>query len=101
MRQGNTYSLAIELQDEAGSVIDIDLVDRVEFVFGPVRKTYPEDAKFDRDLGQFIVALTQQDTFMLDHVVVCQARIKFKDGTVVGTGITREAVYESISKEVL
>lgn len=33
MRQGNTYSLAIELQDEAGSVIDIDLVDRVEFCF--------------------------------------------------------------------
>ena len=29
MRQGNTYSLAIELQDETGSVIDIDLVDRV------------------------------------------------------------------------
>ena len=44
MRQGNTYSLAIELQDDTGSVIDIDLVDRVEFVFGPVRKTYPEDA---------------------------------------------------------
>ena len=101
MRQGNTYSLAIELQDDVGSVIDIDLVDKVEFVFGPVRKTYPEDAQFDRDLGQFIVALTQQDTFMLDHVVSCQARIKFKDESVTGTGITREAVYESISKEVL
>ena len=99
MRQGNTYSLAIELQDETGSVIDIDLVDRVEFVFGSVRKTYPEDAKFDRD--QFIVGLTQLDTFKLDHVVACQARIKFKDESVTGTAITREAVYESISKEVL
>ena len=56
MRQGNTYSLAIELHDDTGSVIDIDLVDRVEFVFGPVRKTYPEDAKFDRDLGQLSLA---------------------------------------------
>ena len=101
MRQGNTYSLAIELQDEAGSAIDIDLVDRVEFVFGMVRKTYPEDVKFDRELGQFIVGLTQLDTFKLDHVVSCQARIKFKDESVTGTAITREAVYESISKEVL
>ena len=101
MRQGNTYSLNIALRDGSGSALDMDLIDKVEFTFGSVRKTYPEDAKYDYDVGRFIVALTQQDTFMLDHVVACQARIKFKDGTVVGTGITREAVYESISKEVL
>ena len=101
MRQGNTYTLAIELQDDIGSVIDIDLVDKVEFVFGSVRKMYPEDVKFDRELGQFIVGLTQLDTFKLDRVVSCQARIKFKDESVTGTAITREVVYESISKEVL
>ena len=101
MRKGNTYELRVMLSDSDGASLDLQYVDQVEFIFGTIRKVYPDDVKAEPDSGDFLVLLSQEDTFELDRVVDYQARVKFVDGSVAATEIYRDVVRECLSKVVL
>lgn len=77
--QGNTYDYPIRLRLNGAPIIDTD-VSKIEFYFGDVRKTYPEDGTFDTDC--FYIHLTQEDTFNIKDFSGFEARIKFTDGKV-------------------
>lgn len=101
MRKGNTYQLNVILTDDFGDLLEIDQVSVVEFIFGPVRKLYPEDVEYQHESGTFIVSLTQEDTFKMDRSIPYQARVKFADGAVIATNIYYDSVFDSLSREVL
>lgn len=99
--QGNTYKLPIKLS-MSGKTIIADDVKKVEFAFGDVIKTYPEDATFENDT--FFVPLTQEDTFSLDpkgKALQYQVRVLFQNDSVKCTGQKPMSVMAAISKDVL
>lgn len=51
--------------------------------------------------GGFVMPLTQEETFAMSGTLPLEARVKFTDGTVVGTSLGVVVVDESQSKEVL
>jgi hypothetical protein len=97
--QGNTYTWPVLLKINQKSVTNRD-VKKVEFTFGKVVKMYPKDVEFSD--GNFIVSLTQEDTFSFDAgLFVYHARVLFNDGSVKMTEPTKFKVVKSESKEVL
>lgn len=96
--QGSTYILDVELTEDDGAAIDLDLLDTVEFAFGKVVKKYPSDSVSVDDSGIFKVSLSQADTFSLEGSTMCQFRVKYKDGQVKSTYPTPFNVTDSISK---
>lgn len=98
--QGNTYNLPIVLKMSDKVITDKD-VKKVEFIFGKVIKTYPENVTFNGE--NFIVSLSQEETFSFIPQVVYKyhARVLFNDNSVKSTEPTEFTVIESQSKEVL
>lgn len=103
LRQGNTYLLKIALIDEDSNQIDISAVDMVELMLGEKRIVYPTDSVISYDASDkcFVVELTQEDTFGMNHYVESQARVKFVGGTVKGSEIISYHIARAISGEVL
>lgn len=97
--QGNTYKLPIKLKISGKSIVADD-VKKVEFAFGDVIKTYPEQATFKDET--FIVPLTQEDTFSLDETekAFYQVRVYFNDTSVKCTVPKKIEVKSSVSKAV-
>lgn len=99
--QGDTYNLPVSLSDKDG-LLDVSLISEVEFMFGNIRKLYPNDVTYDEVKGVFYIPLSQQETFsMINNEIECQARVKFNGGSVKGTRIIKMRVMDSISKAVL
>lgn len=103
LRKGDSYSLPIKILI-SGVLIDVGLVEVVEFMFGDIRKVYggnsTDGVTYETD--HFVVPLTQEETFSLkDKTVDYQARVKFTSGDVKGTPIKKCNLYDSISQEVL
>lgn len=99
--QGDAYALTVLIKDAEG-LLNMDLVEAVEFTFGSIRKVYPDSATYDPDKGLFSIPLTQQETFQLmDDPVECQVRVKFYGGNVCASGVYRERLNKSLSKVVL
>lgn len=95
--QGSSYRLPIRITDSEGRIISASMVEDASFVFGELRKGL-EDVSFAGE--NWIVPLTQEETFALDGVVEWQARFRLVDGEVVGTIPKSEYIYNSIDKAV-
>lgn len=102
MMQGDSYGLPIEIL-KGNAVATPEDVSNVEFMLGHVRKTYADsEIVFSADTGEWVVHLTQNDTFMLRTVRTrAQLRVKWKSGGVEGFDFGYINVIESLSKEVL
>ena len=103
LRQGDSYNLPIKILIDS-VILDMGLVDIVEFMFGDIRKVYGGTSTDGviYSVDHFIVPLTQEETFSLkDKTVNYQARVKFTSGDVKGTSIKKCNLYDSISQEVL
>jgi hypothetical protein len=96
--QGSSYRLPIRITDGNGNVITSSMVEDASFVFGDLRKGL-EDVSFEGE--NWIVPLTQEETFALAGVFDWQARFKLTSGAVVGTIPQREYIYDSIDNVVL
>ena len=102
--QGSSYELPIVIEDCNGVVVSPDVVERGSFTIGEITKDYDGSEEsvvsFNWETGEWIVPLTEEETFMLDDMagVEWQARFLFKDGKTDGTGVQREYVYRSINK---
>lgn len=95
--QGSSYRLPIRITDGDGNVITSSMVEDASFVFGDLIKGL-EDVSFEGE--NWIVPLTQEETFGLAGVVEWQARFKLASGEVVGTIPKSEYIYNSIDKVV-
>ena len=101
MMQGDSYGIPIELLDEDGTAITNEDVLNVEVVIGTIKKTYASGDILFTD-GQWVVTLSQEDTFGLPSTAVsAQVRLAFRDGSVKGASLGKVHVLESMSKVVL
>lgn len=103
LKQGDEYVLPVKIRIN-GTDLPVEDVERVEFMTGSVRKTYPEEAAYDAESGFFHVRLTQEDTLSLpeDEGVRFDVRVKFKGGCVIGTQkVTVAVVNGAVSGEVI
>ena len=99
IRQGDAYDIEITLKDDAGQAITDAVVDTLEVTLGAITKTYPGDVTYSE--GVFTFPLTQTETHALTGILPFQARVKFLDGSVVGTSLGMAAISISASKAVL
>lgn len=98
--QGNTYLKPVQVLDGDGNVIKANGVVKGEFVFGDLYKYYGGGGEviWSSEANAFIVPLTEEDTFSLEGVVECQARLVLDDGSVSGSVPEGHYVYTSKSK---
>lgn len=98
--QGNTYLKPVQVLDGDGNVIKANRVVKGEFVFGDLYKYYGDGGEviWSSEANAFIVPLTEEDTFSLEGVVECQARLVLDDGSVSGSVPEGHYVYTSKSK---
>ena len=96
--QGNTYSLPIQIGNPDGSPIDIQDIQKAQFVIGKVEKFYDGTEEgtvtYDAQTGSFLVPLTEEETFGMGNSVKWQVRILFANGKVDGTAPVAENVIE-------
>ena len=99
--QGDEYPLRIKITQE-GQPLDVENIEIVEIAIGQIRRKYPNTVYYDSTSGEFIVQLTQEETFKFDGSQKMQIRVKFKDSQyVVGEELPVLSVKTSTSKEVL
>lgn len=101
MMQGDSYSLAVEIRKEDGTIVtDADVSD-VEITIGNITKSKSGGSvSYANEVWNF--PLSQDETFSLTASRVrAQVRVKWKNGDVEGVVLDPRRVNESISKEVL
>ena len=103
MLQGNTYWLAVRVEDCGGKVVGGDRVARGRFEVGGIVKYYGEGGEvvWDEQVGAFLFPLSEEETFTLSGGIEYQARVVLEDGTVCGSVPEEYYVYESLSKELI
>lgn len=101
MMQGDSYSLGINILNNAGQPVTPDDIKDVEITIGNLRKTYLNSQVTFRD-GVWLFPLTQNETFRYwPDSVKAQVRVVWANGIVEGKPLYGVRIEESISKEVL
>lgn len=102
--QGDQYSITFGI-DFNDKPLDVGTVEVVQFAIGNVVKLYKSDGSgdcsYDTDNNLFIFPVSQQETFLLNGMQDCQARIKFADGTIVGSKTSGIMFTFSSTKETI
>lgn len=92
--QGIAYDLPICIRDNEGELLDVELVEQVEFCVGNLRKLYKSDGSgvvtYDSETHTFNFPLTEAETLEMDTTIQYQFRVKFT------SGVIRASVPESI-----
>lgn len=97
MRQGEQYANVEVIITELGLPVDVDNIEEIEFMFGPVTKKYPDDVTFTDD--KFYVQLEEADTLQFGTHVVVQNIVRFKDGDTIVTNKKLMLVNTILRKE--
>ena len=103
LKQGDECVIPVKISVNGGA-LPIGDVERVEFMTGRIRKTYPEEVTYDGESGCFRLWLTQEDTFSLpeDDAVRIDVRVKFRGGCVIGARRMAVAVVgDAVSDRVI
>ena len=106
MKQGNQFYLEFQIEDENGTILDINSVLKVQFTIGDLVKTYDgieNEVLYDESSKSYKVWLTEKETFKFDKQVKMDARVLFKGEQdyrpIGGTYIESNYWYDSL-KEV-
>lgn len=82
IKQGDAYKLPIKVNLN-GAAVDINAVEKVEFVLGGITKLYPNEVEYVN--GEFLYPLTQENSFSFEEGSVdLDIRVKFVGGNVQG-----------------
>lgn len=101
MMQGDSYFLAINILNNAGSPVTPGDIKDVEITIGNLRKTYL-NAQVVYNNGVWLFPLSQKETFgYWPSAVKAQVRVVWANGVVEGKPLYGVRINESISKEVL
>lgn len=99
--QGDEFKIKIQLYMNDALLSDLSGISLIEFSVDNLTKSYPDEVTYDEENQYFLFPLTQKDTFKMKNAVNYQARVKFEDGTVLGTPIYQGNIRDSISKDVI
>lgn len=102
MKRGNQFYLTISIVDNNDNEIDVNSILKAQFNIGNLTKTYGEmfdDVIYNENDKQFMIWLTEEETFGLKEEVKMDIRILFNDNTIIGTPIQKVYFYDSL-KEV-
>ena len=103
MNQGNQFYLEIQIIDEEENCIDIRTIQKIQFNIGKLTKEYVENGEevtYDEENKCFKIWLTQGETFAFDTKIKVEARVLFKNKTILGSYIRQEYVYDSIGSVI-
>ena len=101
MMTGDCYALPIGVTLDEGTV-GASTFAEIEVMIGSVRKTLTDgDITFDENTKEFLVLLSQEETFSLGGKRKVFARFKFANGEVLGVELGDVEHIISTSKEVL
>ena len=96
------------LHDEEDNILDMSLVQKVEFTFDvkgkhQVIKYWPQDdlIKHNAEQNVFSVWLTQKETQNWNNQIPVQVRVSFMDGTIDSTDIEMAFIRPCLNKEVM
>lgn len=99
--EGDQYGIGIRITDKCGHLITDTDVEDVEVCIGKYIKTYANNEVTYED-DHFVYPLTQEESFSFNSKsIVCQIRVKFPGGDVIGEAFDRIDIKSSKSKEVL
>lgn len=102
MQQGDQYAIPITVTIADGTLVTPDTCEDIKIKIGNLtEKTYgageltpeTEDGEYT---GRWLYPLTQADTLTLGVKTPIQAQVKFADGTIHGTPVSRFTFNESI-----
>lgn len=102
MQQGDQYFLPFQCTDADGNAITPDnCYDFKMKVEGVGEKSYLADTLYPQTeegeyTGYWLYPLTQSDTLKLKELTPIQAQVKYADGTILGTPVTKIQVGASI-----
>lgn len=104
MKKGNQFYLEVQITDENNDLLDILSVKKVQFNINDLTKEYDginQEVKYDEKNHSFKVYLTESETFNFKDNTKMDARILFKNNTIMGTYIESKYFYESLKEELL
>lgn len=97
--------------DGNGDVIDIELLQEVEFCFDEKNSKHQVikywnregsgEVEYDSNLACFYVPLTQEETVHFNYQIPVQLRVKYTDGVIDLSDTEFWSVNTSLSKEVM
>ena len=103
--QGDDYSISFTITDESDNLINLEEVERIQFVVGNLIKYYNSDGSGEvtylQEEGIFSFPITQEESFNMAGEQECQIRIKFTSGRIVGKIIGELDIQLSNAKEIL
>ncbi len=99
--QGDQYAVPFAITGRNGDPVTAEDISALEVVIGTLRKTTPE-VTYNAETGMWDFPLTQAESFALEaKPEKAQLRVKFPDGSVIGTNAGLVLVVPSASREVL
>ena len=104
MKEGNQFYLEFQIVDENDNLLDINSVLKVQFTIGNLTKQYDgsnEGVIYDSANNRFKVWLTEDETFEFNDIIDVEARILFKNNTIMGTLINTLDVLPTLVQEEL
>ena len=102
MKHGNQFYLEFQIEDKQGGKLDINAVKKVQFNINELTKTYDGlNNEVTYEDGIFKIWLTEDETFNFSSNVKVDARILFKNDTIMGTYIENYFWYDSLKREEL
>lgn len=102
--QGTSYELPIMISGHDGKCLNVKDVAQIQFIFGKLEKYYTSDGLGEvkiGDKGEFLIPLTQEETFCFTDIIKMQVRVLYVNGDVDSSIPQNIMVYESITKKVL
>lgn len=101
MMQGDSYNLAVQILNNAGSPVTASDVQDVEITIGRTSKRM-SDGQITYENGYWMYPVSQSDSFgLLPGAVPAQVRVVWSNGVVEGKRLDGIRVMESLSKGVL
>lgn len=104
MKIGNQLYLEFSIQDDDGKPVDIKSVKKVQFNIDTLTKTFDgtgNEVSYDNVEGIFKVWITEEETFKFPNIVKADARVLFKNDTIMGTEIETYYWEDSLKEVVL
>lgn len=99
MTQGDKYAVPFMLQALDGTLITPDIVKTVVLNLGSLSRQYPGNVTYEN--GNWMMPLTQKQTFAMRGYVEPQARVEFSDGSIFGGSGESIDVAKALSRGII
>lgn len=96
--QGDACNIPIKISINS-QTISPEYVKKVRLCFGPLKKEYPGELKFEEPY--FLFPLTQEESLNLRSKLKCEAHIQFVGGDIRVISLPDIQVEKSICKEAM